>query len=155
VLEGTAPRFFRRFAEGVFDYEDLRLRTHELADWLAVAYAKFGIGPKVVAVGYSNGATIAASLLLLRPESLHGGVLLRPSVPWVPEAPPDLSGKHALLAGGRFDAIVKPEQSDQLGTILARAGARTEHTWAEAGHELTQGDIEAAKTFLSNLQGSA
>jgi predicted esterase len=154
VLEGAAPRFFRRFAEGVFDYDDLRFRTHELADWLAAAYQEYGIGERVVAIGYSNGATIAASLLLVRPESMLGGVLLRPSVPWVPEALPDLTGKRVLLVGGRHDTIVDPEQAERLSAVLSRAGAAVEHAWADAGHELTTGDVKAAQEFVRSFTSS-
>ncbi|MCW5940356.1 MAG: alpha/beta hydrolase [Fimbriimonadaceae bacterium] len=155
VREGTAPRFFRRFAEGVFDFDDLRGRTHELADWLAEAYQEYAVSPKVCAVGYSNGATVAASLLLMRPETLSGAVLLRPSVPWVPEELPDLSDKTVLLAGGRHDTIVDPTQADRLFEVFTRAGARAEHAWAEAGHELTQGDVEAARDCLSKKLSSS
>jgi predicted esterase len=155
VREGAAARFFRRFAEGVFDYDDLRGRTHELADWLNEAYREYAVSSKVFAVGYSNGATVAASLLLLRPETLSGAVLLRPSVPWVPEELPDLSGKAALLSGGRHDTIVDPAQADRLFEIFTRAGMRAEHAWAEAGHELTKSDVDAARDFLIKTLSSS
>src|SRR6476646_3067578 len=71
ILENGMPRFFRRLAEGVFDLEDLKYRTNELAEFIAAAGEHYGFAAdKLVAVGYSNGANIAASLLLLRPEVL-------------------------------------------------------------------------------------
>src|ERR671925_274796 len=78
VLENGMPRFFRRLAEGVFDLEDLRLRTEELADLVRDASKAYGFDPsRVVAFGYSNGANVAASLLLQRPETLRGAILAR------------------------------------------------------------------------------
>src|SRR5438093_4095070 len=86
VLENGMPRFFRRLAEGVFDLEDLQKRTHELADFVVSAAEHYKIDIKhIVAVGYSNGANIAASILLLRPEVLSAAVLFRAMVPLVPE----------------------------------------------------------------------
>src|SRR5262249_16993263 len=94
VSERGMPRFFRRLAEGVFDIEDLKFRTQALADFVASAASAYGFDPgKVIAVGYSNGANIAVSMLLLRPATLAGAVLFRPMVPFVPAVPPDLSGK--------------------------------------------------------------
>src|SRR5881398_623599 len=92
VLENGMPRYFRRLAEGVFDLEDLKKRTHELADFVVSAVAHYKIDiENMIAVGYSNGANIAASLLLLRPEIFPAAVLFRAMVPLVPETQPDLS----------------------------------------------------------------
>lgn len=153
VREGGAPRWFRRFAEGVFDMEDLQARTHELADWLETQLAERDIDPKrTVAVGYSNGASTAAALMVLRPEVLSFGVLLRPSVPFLPEPMPDLAGSAALLAPGRHDRIVDPAQAERLAEVLHAAGAQAELAVAEAGHELTRGDLEAAAAWVSGLR---
>src|SRR5437588_9417037 len=101
VLEHGMPRFFRRLAEGVFDLEDLTRRTHELADFVADAATRYGFDPRnVIAVGFSNGANIAASLLLLRPETLAAAVLFRPMIPLVPETLPDLSRVPVFIAAG-------------------------------------------------------
>src|SRR5213079_1286001 len=98
VLENGMPRFFRRLAEGVFDLEDLQKRTHELADFVVSAAAHYKIDINgVVAVGYSNGANIAASLLLLRPEILSAAILFRAMVPLIPEKPPDLGSKSIFM----------------------------------------------------------
>src|SRR3954463_16668755 len=93
VLENGMPRFFRRLAEGVFDEQDLIRRTHELADFIEEAAAHYGFdATKVVAIGYSNGANIAGGTLLLRPGILSGAALLRPMVPLIPQALPELKG---------------------------------------------------------------
>lgn len=153
VREGGAPRWFRRFAEGVFDMEDLQARTHELADWLVTQYAERGIDPKrTVAVGYSNGASTAAALMVLRPEALSFGVLLRPSVPYLPDPMPDLTGAAALLVPGRHDRIVDPAQAERLAGVLQAAGARADLAVAEAGHELTRDDLESAAAWVSGLR---
>src|SRR5262245_10680023 len=113
VLEHGMPRFFRRLAEGVFDHEDLVARTHELADFVAESAKHYGFDEKrVVAVGFSNGANIAGAMMLLRPETLAGAILLRPMVPFEPESPPDLRGRRVLVAAGKADPIVRPEMSE-------------------------------------------
>ena len=95
------PRFFRRLAEGVFDEEDLKLRTEELAGFIEEASEPYRLeSSELFAVGFSNGANIAASLLMLRPDLLRGAVLLRPMVPFEPEALPDLSGVRLFVAAG-------------------------------------------------------
>lgn len=152
VLEGSAPRFFRRFAEGVFDMEDLVFRTNELADWLEVAYGERGIDPnRVVAVGYSNGATIVSSLMMLRPGALRGGIALRPSVPAVPEPMPSLTGKSILLMPGRDDQIVPASQAEEVAALLRQAGADATIHQIAAGHGLTSEDISRSQAWLASL----
>jgi len=148
VLENGMPRFFRRLAEGVFDQEDLVARTHELADFVADAAKRHGFDPAhVVAVGFSNGANIAASMMLLRPEVLAGAVLLRPMVPFEPKTPPDLRGRRALVAAGKADPIVRPEQSERLAVILREAGADVTLHWSPGGHMLDRADLAAAAAW--------
>lgn len=150
VLEGGAPRFFRRLAEGVFDHEDLVARTHELAAFVEGAAGEYGLDPgRIVAVGFSNGANIAASLLLLHPGLLAGAVLLRAMVPFEPDPLPDLTGTRVLLATGARDPLVRPENSRRLADLLARAGAGVDVHVEAAGHGLTQGDLEAARRWLA------
>jgi phospholipase/carboxylesterase len=149
VLEHGAPRFFRRLAEGVFDEEDLIRRTHELADFIAAAAAKYGFDPaKVYAAGFSNGANIAASLLLLRPEALAGAALLRPMVPLVPETPPVLEGRPVLIAAGHLDPIVPAENSRSLAELLRGAGAKVTLRFENAGHGLTPYTVDTARHWL-------
>jgi len=149
VLENGMPRFFRRLAEGVFDLADLRARTHELADFVQTATQRYRLAADgIVAVGFSNGANIAASVLLLRPEVLAGAVLFRAMVPLVPETLPDLRGRPILLAAGRRDQIASPEETERLRRLLVQAGAGVTLHWGQTGHGLTPADIEAARAWL-------
>ena len=153
VLENGMPRFFRRLAEGVFDLEDLRNRTHELADFVVAAAQHYKIDIKqTVAVGYSNGANIAASMLLLRPEILTAAVLFRAMVPLTPEVQPDLSGVHVWIGAGAFDPIVPASETKQLGELLRAAGAEVTTRFADGGHELTANDVDAAREWLMTLK---
>ncbi len=150
TLENGMPRFFRRLAEGVFDLEDLRFRTHELADWVEAAREHYGVqGRTLIALGYSNGANIAASVLLLRPGVLNAAVLLRPMVPLQPEQQPDLAQTQVLIRGGRFDQLVPPQGSEQLAELLRSAGADVALQWHAGGHELGMDDVRAAQAWLN------
>jgi phospholipase/carboxylesterase/glyoxalase family protein len=148
VLERGMPRFFRRFAEGVFDVEDLKFRANELAQFIEDARKEYTFAPNIIAAGYSNGANIAAGLLLLHPGLLAGGVLLRVMVPFVPEVAPDLTGTKLLLAAGRQDPIIPPSGTMQLSEILTTAGAEVTLHWHNGGHELGQDDIDVARQWL-------
>ena len=144
------PRFFRRLAEGVFDEQDLVARTHELADFVAASAGHYGFDPaKVLAVGYSNGANVAAAALLLRPEALAGGVLLRAMVPLEPERAPDLSGKRVFLAAGRADPIVPRANVERLAEILRSAGADVTLSAHARGHQLEPDDVGLAREWLA------
>jgi predicted esterase len=150
VLERGMPRFFRRLAEGVFDLEDLERRTHELASFVERAAAHYGFDRRhVVAVGFSNGANIAASLLLLEPSTLGGAVLFRAMVPLEPDPPPTLAGTPVLLSNGRSDPLVSLEETDRLAALLRRAGADLTVALQPAGHELSSQDIIQARGWLS------
>jgi predicted esterase len=152
VLENGMPRFFRRLAEGVFDLEDLRLRTRQLADFLAAARQRYGLGEIApLAVGFSNGANIAAALLLLHPGSLSGALLLRPMVPLVPDPLPALEGVRVLIAAGKQDPIVRPVQSQALADLLGRAGAEVTLQWSNAGHGLTAEDLDAGELWMGSF----
>jgi len=150
VIEHGMPRFFRRFAEGVFDLEDVARRTHELADFITAAATQYGFDAgQLTALGYSNGANIAASLLLLRPEVLTRAVLLRPMVVLQPERVPDLAGKRICLSSGRLDPIVPVDHPPRLAALLRQAGAQVDLQWLETGHQLTGADLSLAHTFLA------
>jgi predicted esterase len=153
VLERGMPRFFRRFAEGVFDVKDLKFRTHELAQFIEAAKQAYGFGGKIIAAGYSNGANIAASLMLLYPRMLAGAVLFRVMVPFVPEVAPDLTGAQALLAAGRQDPIVPQTDTLKLAEMLKAAGAAVSLHWHDGGHELGQDDIAAAQRWIADWNG--
>lgn len=150
VLEHGMPRFFRRLAEGVFDVDDLRARTAQLAEFVGWAAGEYGFDPgQVRAVGFSNGANIAASLLLLRPGTLAGAVLFRATVPLTPERPPALAGVRVLIGAGRTDPLVPPSEAERLAAMLAAAGADVSLHWEPGGHQLTSGDIAAARAWLA------
>jgi predicted esterase len=149
VLERGMPRFFRRLAEGVFDLEDLVARTHELADFVTASSVRYGFDPhNIIAAGFSNGANIAASLLLLHPRLLRGAVLFRPMVPFVPPALPDLTGVSVFVGAGRADPLVAPAETERLVTLLQTAGAAVIVHWDPSGHGLAAGEVAAATAWL-------
>ncbi|MCL6516119.1 MAG: alpha/beta hydrolase [Alicyclobacillus sp.] len=153
VLENGMPRFFRRLAEGVFDEADLVFRTHELARFVESAVEVYGLNPAgLVAVGYSNGANIAASTLMLEPEVLAGAVLFRAMVPLEPAELPDLTGKRVLMLSGRHDPIVPAAQADRLAQMLREAGADITLAWQNAGHGLTMAEVGAAEAWLKEAR---
>ena len=157
VLEHGAPRFFRRLAEGVFDQEDLAARTKELAEFIDSAAKAYKLDRDgIVAVGFSNGANIAASLLLRRPGLLRGAVLLSPMVPFEPDAPPALSGTSVFVGAGRADPIVPIAQAERLAELLRRAGAAVTLHWEPGGHAVTKSEVEAARQWIMQcLSGPA
>jgi phospholipase/carboxylesterase len=152
VSEYGAARFFRRLAEGVFDQEDLIFRTHELAEFVVAAAEEYGFDPsKVVATGYSNGANIAASTILLHPGILRAAVLFRAMVPFEPELTPDLSGMPVFMAAGRMDRMIPPDNTQRLADILTEAGAEVDLRWRNVGHPLTYEEVGEAKEWLAGL----
>ena len=149
VLEGRMPRFFRRLAEGVFDQEDLAFRTDALAAFVRQQVLERGLNPAgIVAVGFSNGANIAASLLLRHPGLLSQAVLWRAMVPFEHGSPGGLSGTRVRLGEGRFDPIVPVENAERLAGLLRKAGAEVTLDWREAGHQLQPGEVEDARVWL-------
>ena len=150
---GRIPRFFRRLAEGIFDIEDLKFRTHELAGFVEKASKVYGFDArKVVTVGYSNGANIAASMLLLTPQTLSGAILFRAMVPLTPDNLPDLSDKHIFMSSGLRDPIATKQEAETLSGLLKQAHAVVDLQWQDSGHELIQDDIQAAKEWLLLLK---
>ena len=152
VLEGGAPRFFRRLAEGVFDEDDVVRRAGDLVNFVTVARTEYGIAAPL-AVGFSNGANIAAALILLHPGVLAGAVLLRAMVPL--SAPPAgrLQGEPVLILSGRMDPIIPADNAARLATMLRQAGAAVTHEVLPAGHGLSQADLVRAKTWLTGRPG--
>ena len=151
VLERGMPRFFRRLSEGVFDIEDLRFRTVELADFVAEAAAHYGFDAgRITAVGFSNGANIAGSLVLLRPGVLQSAVLFRAMVPLVPEPLPVLPRTRVLVSNGRADPLVSEEETGRLVSLMKAAGADVTLTWHDAGHHLVQDDLARAREWLGS-----
>jgi len=154
VLESGMPRFFRRLTEGVFDEEDVRRRAHELADFLKDAQAAYGLSAPV-AVGFSNGANIAAALLLLQPDVLAGAILLRAMVPLSDPPKAELGGKPVLLLSGQGDPIVPASNSARLAALLSQAAARVTHKVLPAGHQLSQADVTLARDWIGSVNAKA
>jgi predicted esterase/catechol 2,3-dioxygenase-like lactoylglutathione lyase family enzyme len=154
VLERGMPRFFRRLAEGVFDQEDLARRTDELADFIDAAAKTYNLQRDgVVAVGFSNGANVAASLLLRRPGVVRAAVLLSPMVPFEPSVTPKLEGTAVFIGAGRVDTMVPQAQVTRLVEILREAGADVTLYWSPGGHEITPGIAGAAQEWLERATG--
>src|SRR5215213_8877108 len=153
VLESGMPSFFRRLAEGIFDIEDLKFRTHELADFVEKASRVYSFNLKsVISVGYSNGANIASSLLILRTEVLSSAVLFRPMIPLTPEKIPNLETKNIFMAAGERDPIVPREQTEMLYLLFKKGGANVFLRWQKnSGHVLDYDEISAAREWLSQL----
>jgi predicted esterase len=151
VRERGMPRFFRRLAEGVFDIDDLKRRSQDLADFVVSAAAKHAFATNdLTAVGFSNGANMAAALLLLRPDALGGAVLFRAMVPLIPDALPKLPASPVLLSNGRSDSLVSAEETERLAALLRSAGADVTVSWQNAGHELTDRDVMTAREWLAH-----
>ena len=140
ILENGMPRFFRRLAEGVFDEEDVKVRANELADFVAEARSAYGLEAPV-AVGFSNGANIAAAMLMLRPEALAGAALLRAMVPLSSAPQVDLAGKRVLMISGAMDPIIPADNSNRLAASLSASGAEVQHQMLPTGHNLSQTDL--------------
>lgn len=149
LLEHGALRFFRRLAEGVFDEADLRVRAAGLADFVEAAAAEYGFDPaQVTAAGFSNGANIAAAMLLLHPGIVQSAALFRAMVPLVPEVPPALAGTQVFLSAGRTDTMVRPENTERLAKMFEQYGAAVELQWSPLGHTLGKDDVAAARAWL-------
>ncbi len=157
VLEAGMPRFFRRLAVGQLDIPDLLVRTDELARFVTDAARAYGRDPgKIAALGFSNGANIAVSLLLRHPELLRAAALLRPMLPYEPEGELHLEGTGVLIAAGEGDPYSSPEQTRRLAEVLDTAGAAvTVHVEPGAGHNLARGDLEVLERWAADLAAPA
>jgi len=150
VLENGMPRFFKRHSEGVFDMEDLRIGTRELAGFIKNSLVEYGIETDdLIAVGYSNGANIASSVIFSYPGLLKTAALFHPMIPFIPKTSPDLSGTRVLITAGRNDPIVAVEETEKLASLYRDYSAAVDLFWHNSGHSLTRGELEAAKSFLS------
>ena len=148
VLEHGMPRFFRRLAEGVFDEDDVRRRAEELADFIGKARSHYGLAAPV-ALGYSNGANIAAAVMLLGPQTLAGAVLLRAMVPLRQPPNADLTGKNVLILSGSQDPIIPVDNATRLATQLRDAGATVDHRILPGGHALSNADLQLGSQWLA------
>lgn len=155
VREAGMPRFFRRLAIGQLDIPDLLVRTDELAAFVTAAAAQYGRDPaKIAALGFSNGANIAVSLLLRETNRplLASVALLRPMLPYEPEGSLTLDGTEVLIAAGEGDPYSSPEQTRRLAEVLSGAGAAVSvHVEPRAGHSLGAGDLRALEGWAAGL----
>ncbi|WP_424767650.1 alpha/beta hydrolase [Paenibacillus sp. sgz302251] len=150
VLENGMPRFFRRLAEGVFDLEDLVFRTKELNDFLDSAAAEYGFDrSNIIAIGYSNGANIAGSLLFHYKGTLRGAILHHPMVPIRGVELPDLTGVPCFIGAGSNDPLCTPEETEDLQKLLNAAGASVTLHWEQYGHQLTSTEVSAAAVWYN------
>ncbi len=149
VLENGMPRFFRRLREGVFDEADIRQRATELADFIRAAQQHYDFGGRLFAVGYSNGANIASSVMFLQPDVLQGALLFRPMVPLELEVLPDLTNLPVFLSAGEQDPIVPTENVERLAEMFRQAGAEVTLHWEEGGHGLGQAELQQARDWLA------
>ena len=141
ILENGMPRFFRRLAEGVFDEEDVKFRANELADFVAEARKAYGLEAPI-AVGFSNGANIAAAMLMLRPEALSGAALLRAMVPLSTAPQANLTGKRVLMISGAMDPIIPADNAKWFAASLSASGAEVQHETLPTGHNMSQTDLQ-------------
>lgn len=148
VLEHGMPRFFRRLAEGVFDEADLRRRAGDLTEFVAAARSRYDLAAPI-AVGFSNGANIAAAILLLHPGTFAGAVLIRAMVPLAQAPAADLDGLPVLMLSGRDDPIVPAENAGRLAGSLAALGAKVDHRTLPTGHGLSPSDVALASDWLA------
>jgi phospholipase/carboxylesterase/glyoxalase family protein len=149
VLEHGMPRFFRRFPDGSFDVDDVKLRAHELATFVAAAADKVSFDRRyVVAVGYSNGANIAAAALIAHPGLFAAAVLFHATLPYKPQEIVNLPGLPVFLTGGRRDTMILPEGTEALAELLREAGADMTLSWQPGAHELTRSEVDGARRWL-------
>lgn len=149
VIENGMPRFFRRLSEGVFDVPDLIQRTEELKEFIEAAAVEYRFNVENVTVaGFSNGANIAGSLLLLHPDTLTSAVLLHPMVPLVPNTLPDLSKTRVFIGAGRQDTLVSNGETERLAALLRQFGANVTLFWSDGGHVLSREEVQAAVLWL-------
>jgi phospholipase/carboxylesterase len=155
VLEAGAPRFFRRLAEGVFDPAEVRSRGEELAGFIRAAVTRYELdGEHIIALGYSNGANIASTVMLIDPDVIHAAVLLRPMLVFEPEERTDLAGKGVLLSAGRVDRIVPVESVEKLVHLLEDRGAEVTLKWQLGGHNLVPSELKEAAEWLGLRRAS-
>jgi phospholipase/carboxylesterase len=155
VSENGMNRFFKRFADGTFDVDDLKLRTQELAEFIQEATHTYHFDPsRLMVVGYSNGANTGASLLLLHPEILAGAVLLRATLPFEPKTVSALNRKPVLILGGAEDSMIPQVGTKRLADILHENGAAVTLEWQTTGHQLTENDVKIAALFLKKHAGA-
>jgi phospholipase/carboxylesterase len=150
VLEAGAPRFFKRFAEGVFDPKEVRSRAEELVRFIRAAAVTYRLdSTRVFALGFSNGANIASTVMFVEPRILQGAILLRPMLVYEPTENNDLSGSAVLISAGRMDPIVPAASVERLTELFESAHAEVTLKWQLAGHNLVPSEVREAAEWLA------
>ena len=150
VLENGAPRFFKRLAEGVFDPKEVRSRGEELAQFIRAAISRYALNPqRIFALGYSNGANIASTVMFIEPGLLQGAILFRPMLVFEPDERPDLSGAGVFTSAGRMDSIVPATSVERLVELFEGSRAEVTLKWQLAGHNLLPSEVREAADWLA------
>lgn len=150
VLEGDLPRFFRRFAEGVFDLENLYAEATALGEFVSQSATRYNFElEKVIALGFSNGANMAHSLMMLHPNVVQDSVLIRAMTTLPDFKPSGLEGKHVFLSSGRVDPMTPVDDAEFLANQLRSGGADVTHHWVDAGHNLTRAELGTIHDWLA------
>ncbi|WP_244244543.1 alpha/beta hydrolase [Marinilactibacillus kalidii] len=152
IDENGMNRFFKRKAMGILDEDSLKAETIKLNTFLESASNEYGFDNRqLVAIGYSNGANIAASLLFHFNDTLYQGMFLHPMVPTRSLALPDLSNQRIFIGAGENDPICSPEETEELESMLKNAGASVQTYWGQDGHRLSNPEVDAASIWYENL----
>lgn len=150
LSEGGMNRFFRRLAEGVFDEADLDFRTKELVTFLDKASKEYRFNRQnIVAIGYSNGANIAGSMIYSFKDTVKGAILHHPMVPFHNRELPDLHNVPVFIGAGTNDPLCAPAESIELKTTLEGAGSDVSIYWGNDGHSLTNEEVTAAQAWYN------
>ena len=150
VSENGAPRFFKRLAEGVFDPKEVRSRAEELARFIRAAIVKYGLDvTRLYALGYSNGANIASTVMFIEPDLLQGAILFRPMLVFEPEERSDLSGSSVFISAGRMDPIVPVSSVERLVELFEASRAEVTLKWQLTGHSLAPSEVREATGWLA------
>ena len=150
VTESGAQRFFKRLAEGVFDPKEVRSRAEELARFIRAAITKYGLdASRIYALGYSNGANIASTVMFIDPGLIQGAILFRPMLVFEPVEQNDLSGSSVFISAGRMDPIVPVSSVERLAQLFESRHAEVTLKWQLAGHNLVPSEVREATDWLA------
>ncbi len=149
TVDGYA-RYFTRRDDSSFDPAEVTTETNDMVQFITQAQADHNITKyPLVAIGYSNGANLIASLLAKQPNLVTKAILFRGMLPVDFVENPDLQGTSVLLVNGRDDPIMDPVRVNQLAVYLTAHGANVTQHWLPAGHQLSSDDIIIAKQWLA------
>lgn len=149
VLENnTITRFFKRFDHGVFDMQNLKEETDKLYLFFDELASKYNLDrTKFILLGYSNGATMIASILQNYANPTMGAMLLHPFIPNQELKPADLSKTKVLITTASNDVICPPHHSEFLNDQFKNAYAEVELFYGDKNHSISQPELAALKTW--------